>query len=92
MNHQIQQEISFFWPLTEQIPLDLDYTQCSPHQYYLKAQGQPKEGPFPTGMVYATYPTATAGIILEAGTLTIKTPSMPWYRKLAFKLMGFKWE
>lgn len=23
-----QQEIRFFWPLTEQIPLDLDYTPC----------------------------------------------------------------
>jgi len=23
-----QQEIQFFWPLTEQIPLDLDYTEC----------------------------------------------------------------
>jgi hypothetical protein len=24
-----QQEIKFFWPLTEQIPLDLDYENCS---------------------------------------------------------------
>lgn len=24
--HQL--EIKFFWPLTEQIPLDLDYTPC----------------------------------------------------------------
>jgi hypothetical protein len=23
-----QQEIQFFWPLTEQIKLDLDYTEC----------------------------------------------------------------
>jgi hypothetical protein len=23
-----QQEIEFFWPLTEQIKLDLDYTEC----------------------------------------------------------------
>jgi len=23
-----QQEIQFFWPLTEQIPLDLDFTDC----------------------------------------------------------------
>ena len=25
---QQQQEIKFFWPLTEQIPLELDYTGC----------------------------------------------------------------
>lgn len=24
-----QQEIKFFWPLTEQIPLDLDYKNCA---------------------------------------------------------------
>ena len=24
----IQQEIQFFWPLTEQVPLELDYTDC----------------------------------------------------------------
>lgn len=23
-----QQQFQFFWPLTEQIPLDLDYSQC----------------------------------------------------------------
>jgi hypothetical protein len=26
----IQQEIKFFWPLTEQIPLDLNYEDCKP--------------------------------------------------------------
>lgn len=92
MSYQVQREIEFFWPLTEQIPLDLDFSQCAPHLYYIKAKGQPLDGPFPTGTVWASSPTTTAGIILEAGTLTIKTPSMPWYRKLAYRIMGFKWE
>jgi hypothetical protein len=29
-----QQEIQFFWPLTEQIPLDLDYTECAKPQLW----------------------------------------------------------
>ena len=30
-----QQEIQFFWPLTEQVSLDLDYTDChKPSVYY----------------------------------------------------------
>ena len=35
MNPQLLQlEIQFFWPLTEQIPLDLDYTECNQPKYY----------------------------------------------------------
>jgi hypothetical protein len=94
MSYTIQQEIEFFWPLTEQMSLDLDFSQCAPHLYYLKAQGQPKEGPFATGMVYATDTTifATPIVTIKADHLTIQTNHMPWYRKLAYKLMGFKWE
>ena len=29
-----QQEIQFFWPLTEQIKLDLDYTECDKPKLY----------------------------------------------------------
>jgi hypothetical protein len=88
-----QLEIEFFWPLTEQVPLDLDFSQCSPHLYYLKAQGQPREGPFATGTVYATTAvTVNPVVTIKADHLTIQTKHMPWYRKLAYKLMGFKWE
>jgi hypothetical protein len=92
MSYRIQQEIEFFWPLTEQIPLDLDFSQCSPHLYYLKAKGQPLEGPFPTG-TWATGPTTIQPVVtIKADHLTIQTKHMPWYRKLAYKIMGFKWE
>ena len=89
-----QLEIEFFWPLTEQTVLDLDYSECASHLYYIKAQGQPKEGPYATGMVYANGPTvfATPVVTIKADNLTIQTKHMPWYRKLAYKLMGFKWE
>ena len=82
-----QTEIQFFFPLTEQIPLELDYAPCEPPKLsYTNGDN--------TG--FAFYPTGTwAGvgtITLKATELTIETPHMPWYRKLAFKLLGFKWE
>ena len=88
-----QLEIEFFWPLTEQVSLDLDFSKCSPHLYYLKAQGQPREGPFGTGTIYITEPATIQPVVtIKADHLTIQTPNMPWYRKLAYKLMGCNWE
>jgi hypothetical protein len=89
-----QTEIQFFWPLTEQTDLDLDFSQCSPHQYYMRAQGiAGVHGPFNTGMTYVSAPGWTSSKVqINTDELTIKTPNMPWYRKLAYKLMGFKWE
>lgn len=88
----IQQEIEFFFPLTEQIPLDLDYTQCSSHQYYVRAQGVAGlHGPFPTGVCYIEAPTVNA-VTIQAEKLTIKGQPMPWYRKVMFKIMGFKYD
>jgi hypothetical protein len=82
-----QTEIQFFFPLTEQIPLELDYAPCEPPKLTVS---------YDTGVTFAHYPTGTwAGvgtITLKAKELTIETPHMPWYRKLAFKLLGFKWE
>ena len=88
-----QLEIEYFFPLTEQIPLDLDFSQCSPHLYYIKPQGLPREGPFATGTIYITEPANIQPVVtIKADHLTIQTKHMPWYRKLAYKLMGFKWE
>ena len=83
----IQQEISFFWPLTEQIPLELDYAPCEPPKLTVT---------YDTGVGVALYPTDSWGTVgavtIKAKELTIETPYMPWYRKLAYKLLGFKWE
>ena len=84
-----QTEIQFFFPLTEQVPLDLDYAPCEPPKLEVK---------YDTGVNFAFYPT-TSGEWSSVGTVTIKTteltietPHMPWYRKVAFKLLGFKWK
>lgn len=89
MNYPIQQEINFFWPLTEQIPLDLDYAPCEPPKILVN---------YDTGVTFTTYPTTTGSwgtvgaVTIKTTSLTIETPNMPWYRKAAYKLLGFKWE
>ena len=84
-----QQEISFFWPLTEQIPLELDYSPCEPPKLTVSYTDGNSTG-------FAFYPTASWGTVgavnIKATELTIETPHMPWYRKLAYKLLGFKWK
>lgn len=48
-----QVEIEYFFPLTEQLTLDLDFSQCSPHQYWIRAKGiAGLHGPISTGMKY----------------------------------------
>lgn len=90
-----QLEIEFFFPLTEQIPLDLDYSQCPPHEYYIRAKGiAGTHGPFPlypTGAGFVEAPSVSA-VTIQAEQLTIKGQPMPWYRKILFKLIGFKYD
>jgi hypothetical protein len=82
-----QQEIEFFWPLTEQILLDLDYAPCEPPKLTVS---------YDTGVIFAHYPTDSWGTVgnvnIKAKELTIELVHMPWYRKLAYKIMGFKWK
>jgi hypothetical protein len=90
-----QLEIEYFFPLTEQILLDLDFSQCSPHQYYYRAQGiAGLHGPVATGMVYkiaddgtnTTWSTQLNG--WDIGTK--QEPSK--LRKFLMKyLVGWKW-
>jgi hypothetical protein len=81
-----QLEIEFFWPLTEQIVLDLEYAACEPPKLEVKYDG------------IIAYPTTSGDwgsigtVTIKTTELTIETPYMPWYRKLAFKLLGFNWK
>ena len=95
-----QIEIEYFFPLTEQILLDLDFSQCSPHHYYYRAQGiAGLHGPVPVGMQYkdavlvsdggtgATWKTVIAG--WEVGDNKRKPNSI---HKFFMKLfLGWKW-
>ena len=90
----IQQEFKFFWPLTEQIPLDLNYEGCdkpklscpldvvSSGQLYTIANG----GTWSTSIV-------ANNLSLDIDTTTIKVREKPnLCRRTLYKCLGLKWE
>lgn len=88
----IQQEIQFFWPLTEQIPLDLNYEGCE----------RPKLSvPIDTnGLTYtlSAYDSAAVSIVasnmnIDVDTTVIKVKEKPnLCRRTLYKCLGLKWE
>jgi hypothetical protein len=91
---QQQLEIQFFWPLTEQIPLDLDY---GPTHLHFRAKGIAGVHSMPIGgsiYEFTTVPTDatwSSCLHIDSETITFGNLPMPWYRKVLFKLLGFKW-
>lgn len=89
-----QQEIKFFWPLTEQIPLDLDYTDCNKPQLSIPIDHNIPPG----GYTLATNATwnstiTAANVTLDFDTTTIKVDKEPpLYRKALYKMLNLKWE
>ena len=87
-----QQEIQFFWPLTEQIPLDLNYENCA----------KPKlTTPIDTnGITYTTgaWDTGTVSITashlnLDIDTTVVKVKETPnLCSRIIYKCLGLKWE
>lgn len=86
-----QLEIKFFYPLTEQIPLELDYTDCEKPKFSMPSvdAGQ---------LVISNGGTWTTSIIasnlsLDVDTTTIKMKEKPGLcRRTILKCLGLKWE
>ena len=87
-----QLQIEFFWPLTEQIPLDLDYSLCKPKTFTASTSlGIGSSGSFDLSATNLT--TTTSFVRLETDNLIISsTKEQPWYRKMAYKLLGIRLE
>ena len=93
-----QTEIKFFWPLTEQTELDLDYGW--PTHLHHKARGLGSIYEFTTGAISTTAinPQLTITPNNPVGTLSIggvnigleKKPT--WLQKQLHKLLGFNWK
>ena len=89
-----QLDFKFFWPLTEQIPLELDYTDCAKPQlsYPLLPGGGGGTlyfGPYPTGITTIT----AAHLSLDIDTTTLKVREKPGLcRRTILKCLGLKWE
>ena len=85
-----QLSIDYFWPLTEQIPLALDYTDCAKPQLIV---------PISTNTILVSNGGTGATIItasrlqLDVDTTVIRTKTKPpLIRRWLYKLLGLKWE
>jgi hypothetical protein len=91
-----QQEIKFFWSLTEQIPLDLDYSDCHKPQLTVLSDGLSAG----TGITFTaasnTWSTVTitgSQLDLDVNTIEFKLNEKPnLFRRAMYKLMGLKWK
>lgn len=86
-----QLEIQFFWPLTEQIPLDLDYTGCEKLEFEKSEFSASNILNVSGNLLNATL--SVSNISLDVDTTVIKTKeNPPLYRRALYKLLGLKWE
>lgn len=91
-----QTEIEFFFPLTEQIPLGLDYTGCEKPKISVRLG-------LTTTISNTTWSTNISPTLsvksqnsvgqLNIGGIQIGMEKQPtWYQKVVFKLLGFNWK
>ena len=90
-----QTEIQFFWSLTEQISLDLDYTDCiKPKLYTILPIGSGGTG-LTLGSTWSTDSNAiwTTSINVDTNNITITSKKLPpFYRRVLYKLLGIRWQ
>jgi hypothetical protein len=92
-----QLNIVYFWPLTEQISLDLNYTECKQSSIYMSEGSSAKFG---TGSTLTVNATGTSWVTinssrldLDVDTTVIKSKTKPpLIRRWLYKLLGLKWE
>ena len=92
-----QTEFKFFWPLTEQPELDLDYSECEKPKLYTTVNTVGGAN----GSYYLASNGLTTGYVTISGTsLKIDTETTvfrtkeepPFYRRWLMNLLGIKWE
>lgn len=82
-----QQEIKFFWPLTEQMELPLDYTRCKKQSYVITNAN--------TG---STIRVCNDGMqwdkhIIDLDEVNFTLNKKPFIiKRLMYKLLGLKWK
>lgn len=93
-----QTQIEFFWPLTEQIPLELDYTGCEKPKLTVEYSGATSfvfvEPTWTTNIApqLTVHPTNSVGQ-LNIGGISVGLENEPkWYSKILYKLLGFNWK
>lgn len=92
-----QMEIEFFWPLTEQIPLDLDYSVCEKPSIAVPSGQSVQFGTGSTTWITSNNITVAQLVVTEDG---IETPEITFtlnkkpfiIKRLMYKLLGLKWK
>ncbi len=91
-----QLEISFFWPLTEQVPLDLDYANCEKPKLYTETGtiiGTSGQYIFTNGTTSSYALHVEGKVSMNADEMTFRTNKKPnIIRRALFKIMGIKLE
>ena len=94
-----QLEIQFFWPLTEQIPLELDYANCERPKFSTNTGGTFLYNPvgsyaLTTSAIISTSPLhVNEKVTMNADEITFRTSKKPnIFRKMLFNVLGIKLE
>lgn len=90
-----QLQIEYFWPLTEQIPLELDYTDCEkPKLLYSNTTFEFASTTWTTNIAPQLTVTPTNSIgTLSIGGINVGLETEPkWYQRLLYKALGFNWK
>ena len=78
-----QLEIEFFWPLTEQIPLGLDYTGCEKPKLSMPIIGN---GSYYLAPTNSNISIITSQLTVDVGSTVFKLEGEPpLYRKILYK-------
>ena len=88
-----QLEIEFFWPLTQQIPLDLDFTDCEKPRLSMMNTG-PSINSTSLSIGYdSTNSNITNRLNIDADTTVVRVKEEPnIFRRGLYKALGVKWE
>lgn len=95
-----QLSIQFFWPLTEQIPLELDYTDCErpkltiPNEVSSGLTLMTNGGTWQTTTISNSLrigPDETNGYF-KLGNLEIAQDKPNFLQRMIYKLLGFDWK
>ena len=87
-----QQEIRFFWPLTEQIPLDLDYSECAKPKLSRPSTVADTYA-LSSSAVASNYVITAANLNLDVESTTVKLKEKPGFiRRTLYNGLGLKWE
>ena len=86
----LQQEFTFFWPLTEQIPLDLDYSDCIKPKLFTSVG---TNGIYRMSIEGTTGSFITGNLTIDIEQMTYRTNKKPnILQSMLYKVMGIKLE